>query len=366
MENHTNQLQIDKIDSFMKIESVIDKGFRWLNPKDFPETIRGFAWFNKEEIYRRLPKEPRFKIPEAVDTLADCTSGGQIRFTTDARKLAVKVRLSGTAGMVHMPATGQCGFDCYMESAGKMKFYGITMYNHRISDYEYTFFDGNENCERNIILNFPLYQGVQEVWVGVDEAAAVFKPYPFKNKKRAVFYGTSITQGGCASRPGMSYTNILSRLLDTECINLGFSGNGKGEPELAKIIGDIDNIGCIVLDYEANTIKEGSLKKTLGTFIEILREVHKEVPILVLSKIKYANEHFSSEGKNLRLELAQFQKDLVDKLRNQGDANIYFYDGSQLLGDDFDECTVDGVHPTDLGFSRMAYRLVDVIHNIMG
>lgn len=163
----------------------------------------------------------------------------------------------------------------------------------------------------------------------------------------------------------MAYTNIISRKLNVECINLGFSGNGKGEPELARIITQIERPGCIVLDYEANCVSQELFYKTMPEFIEILRSVHREIPILLVSKIKYALELIDGEMLKRRLELKEFQFNLVEELKRKGDRFIYFYDGEELLGDSFDECTVDGVHPTDLGFMRMAEKLTPVIEKIL-
>jgi lysophospholipase L1-like esterase len=218
---------------------------------------------------------------------------------------------------------------------------------------------------RNITLNFPLYMGVEEVLIGLDAEAEVVPPQEYSLKGPVIFYGTSITQGGCASRPGMAYTNILSRKMNVECINLGFSGNGRGEPELAAIIAQIEKPACIVLDYEANAGAEGVMERTLGNFIQILRKVHPYVPILVVSKIRFAREYYNRELLDNMQCLKQFQWDTVEFLKNKGDNHIYFFDGSTLLGEDFDECTVDGIHPSDLGFSRMAKGLESILTKIL-
>ena len=355
---------IEKLDANMKIDEFVDKGFRWLNLKDFPQMVFGFPWFENEKLYRRLPKDPMYKLPEMVDILAYCTSGGQIRLYTDSCRLAIRVQLSGPANMVHMPATGQCGFDCYVDVGHGMKYFNTTKYNVKNSNYEFLFFEWGCSVSKKVLINFPLYQGIKDVWIGVDDATTVLQPYSFESKKRAVFYGSSITQGGCASRPGMSYTNILSRILDMECINLGFSGNGKGEPELAKLISTISDLDLIVLDYEANSWKNNLLQKTLQDFIGILRTKYVDIPILVVSKLPYADEVFDQGKAQIRKNNIEFQKNLVNTLRKQGDRYLYFLDGSGLLGNDFNECMVDGVHPTDLGFYHIAQNMSLAIREI--
>jgi hypothetical protein len=222
-----------------------------------------------------------------------------------------------------------------------------------------------ERQPRAITLYFPLYQGVEEVQIGLEPDADISEPAKYASSKRVIVYGTSITQGASAARPGMSYTNILSRRIPLEFINLGFSGSGRGEPELAMLVSDISGPACLVLDYEANCPSPEHMEKTLPEFIRIYRDVHPDVPILVLSKIRYARELFDDALLEKRLRMQRFQRETVERLNRQGDRNIYFYDGSGLLGANFHECTVDGVHPTDLGFMRMADGLTPVLQKLL-
>ncbi|MCM0649863.1 SGNH/GDSL hydrolase family protein [Clostridium swellfunianum] len=347
------EINVQEIDKNMIIEDLIDN-FKWIMPTESPFKLSGFLWFSQDKCYRRLPKKPMYKLSEEVDILANCTAGGQIRFRTNSSSVAVKVKLLGAANMVHMTATGQCGFDIYAGTDEKVYYCGTTKFDHTKTEYEYTFFKMKDKLWKNIIINFPLYQGVEQIQVGIEASAEVQAPFNYKSDKKILFYGTSITQGGCASRPGMAYTNILSRKLNMEVINLGFSGNGKGEPEMAKLIASIENPACLVLDYEPNCISTDLLGKTLPEFIRIYREVHPKVPILVVSRISYAMDRYDEEISKARTERKAIQKNTVEKYKSMGDSYIYFYDGEALLGQDFEECTVDGIHPTDLGFSRIA------------
>lgn len=337
----------------------------WHSPKNSPFHIAGFPWLEQEGMYRRLPLTPEYPLPQAVDHLANNTAGGQIRFQTNSSRLSLKVRLTGVADMNHMPATGQCGFDCYIGSRGEQKYTNTTKFDHAQQEYEFALFAKNEAGYQHITLNFPLYMGVEEVLVGLDPDAEILAPPPYRIDKRIVIYGTSITQGGCASRPGMAYTNALSRKIDAEFINLGFSGSGKGEAEVAHAISEVPNPKLLVLDYEANSVSPELFRSTLPEFIRIYRGKHPKVPIIVLSQIRFARESFNRELLELRLARKRIQKDTVNAFREQGDKRIYFHEGENLLGDDFDECTVDGVHPTDLGFSRMAERLAPVLEQYL-
>ncbi|MBP1964483.1 SGNH/GDSL hydrolase family protein [Paenibacillus aceris] len=353
-----------QLDSNMQIETN-EKSLYWHSPLKPPFQIAGFGWLQGEGRYRRLPEKPAWELPQAVNLLANCTSGGQIRFTTDAISFSVKVKLKGAADMYHMPATGQCGFDCYLGGPGEQMYYGTTKYDHQLAEYESVLFANLNRETRDITLNFPLYQGVDELWIGLDPAAQLFPPPVYESKKKVIVYGTSITQGACASRPGMSYTNILSRRFNIEFLNLGFSGSGKGEPELAHLLAEIEDPACLILDYEANVSTE-LLQQTLPNFIAIYRERHRTTPILVISRITHAKERFEAQMAKDRADRKQIAKRTVEERRERNDANIYFCDGSHLLGEEAQECTVDGSHPTDLGFLRMADGLTPILQQILG
>ena len=359
------KVDVKKFDRAMRPGEAAGAELDWHSPKEPPIHLAGFAWFEKDRVYRRMPLEPPLPLPEAVDSLAHRTAGGQIRFQTDSRKLALRVKLTDVADMNHMPSTGQCGFDCYLGPTGKQRFLSVTKYDHHQTSYEIVLFELVRRERRNVTLNFPLYMGVSEVLVGLEQDAEILPPPPYDSDRRVVIYGTSITQGGCAARPGMCYTNILSRRINMEFINLGFSGSGRGEPEVARTIGAIERLALFVLDYEGNAGGIEPLRRTFPEFIRILREVHPTVPILAVSHVRFARESFDPNARDARRERRDFQNKTIEDLRVAGDENVHFLDGSTFLGEDFDECTVDGVHPTDLGFLRMADAMAPVIRGIL-
>ncbi|NND96969.1 MAG: hypothetical protein HKN47_06535 [Pirellulaceae bacterium] len=346
----------------MALEKADASGIRWLDPREAPFRITGLKWISSDKVYRRLPVKPDWEIRKAVDSLANSTAGAQIHFQTDSEKILVRVWLPRRSGMYHMPATGQSGFDLYVGPPGELQYRSTTRFDAGASKYEVTLLDESKQ-NRNVVLNFPLYNGVQKVQVGLVAGCSLTAPPAFDSEGPIVVYGTSITQGGCAARPGMAYSNILSRRLNLEFVNLGFSGNGKGEPELAKLINQIDNKKMVVLDYEANVSED--IRNTLENFIDILRFQNPRMPILVMSKILYSRETSGSNDARARQDRAEFQRRLVETKRSAGDQNIFFLDGSTLLGEHAYECTVDGVHPTDLGFLKMANTMEPVIKKIL-
>lgn len=345
------KIDIEKLDPNMTLEKADAEGIAWFDPRTPPFRLAGFPWIGEDNVYRRLPVEPKWPIREAVDSLANSTAGGQIQFQSDSTKILIRAKLRQASGMYHMPATGQSGFDLYVGQGAEQRFYGTTRFDAKATDYEVTLFTGSKT-NRHFTLNFPLYNGISSVEVGVMAGATIAPPLPYANDGRIVVYGTSITQGGCAARPGMAYPNILSRRMNIEIINLGFSGNGKGEPELAHLINQIPMKRLIVLDYEANA--GDSIRKTLPPFVDILRAEDEEIPILIISKIRYAGELHDPTKLRSAEDRARFQEDFVDARRAAGDLNVHFLDGGKILGEHADECTVDGVHPTALGFMKMA------------
>ncbi len=339
-----------------------DDGLAWRSAYEHPFQLLGFKWFEENgRVYCRLPKAPRVPVRKPVMSLAHHTAGGQVRFRTDSRRVVVRAQLAGFGNMDHMARTGQDGFDLYVGPAGRERFVAVT----RVSgpDIKATLFRSGVREMREFRLNFPLYCGVRTVEIGLESGARVEAPAPLESPGCIVVYGTSITQGGCAARPGMAYTNILSRDLNREVVNLGFSGNGMGEIELAQLISDIPGKDLVILDYEANA--NDGVRKTLGPFVDVLRAAAPRLPILVVSKVRYAEESIDPGALKRREDLRRFQREFVAARRAAGDARIFFADGAMLLGDNWWECSVDGHHQTTLGFERMAKALGAAVEEIL-
>jgi GDSL-like lipase/acylhydrolase family protein/SGNH-like hydrolase/esterase family protein len=360
------KIDVLKIDKNMTIKSVDESGLVWLNPNQSPFKLVGFNWFEQDNVYRRFPVNPEPILPEGVEALSNHTAGGQIKFRTDSQRIAVKVKLPARGGMHHMPVTGNSGFDLYLGDENRQIFYGVATFSVDAEEYTYEFPKLELPAMREVTLNFPLYNGVNEFAIGLEENASLTAPTSFVDDRPIVVYGTSIAQGGCASRPGMCYTNILSRKLNRPFINLAFSGSGRGEPEVAKHVASIENPAMYVLDYEANCVNAEKLAETLPEFIRILRATHPATPILVVSKVAYPREIFNPSGKNDREACKKVEIENVERCQAAGDKNIYFIDAESFQGEDFWECTVDGCHPTDLGFYRMAENLLPEIEKRLG
>lgn len=355
-----------KYDKRMRPDSSGLENVTWFSPYEKPFRLLGMGWKMEEGVYRRMPLEKEWNMPEAVYSLAWSTSGLQVRFRTDSRRICLYARLRGVHSMDHMPATGQCGFDAYIGEVGDMTFAGVARFARDKDEYKVTICNFPDSALRTVTLNFPLYQGLEKLEVGIDRGSRLVRASAPAIRRSVVVYGTSITQGGCATRPGMSYTNILSRRIDAEFINLGFSGSGRGEPEVAKTIVSLSTPALFVMDYEANSGGLEKMRETLPVFLEIIRKKWRRTPIMVVSKVPYAAEAYDAARLTTRLAMRNYQRATVASLKKAGDENIWFFDGGKLLGKDYTECSVDGVHQTDLGFLRMANALEKPFRKILG
>lgn len=356
---------IQELDSNMSMSSIGEQTYQWISPiKSDKMRLSGFCWLEKDQVYRRLPICGKGDLPEAVDALANCCAGGQVRFKTDSTRIAINAEFVDPHAMYHMPPTGQLGFDSYIGECGQMQFVATLNFDAKAKQYCVPLFEDIEKKMRTVTINFPLYNApLLSLKIGLEPECILQAPTEYNIKKKIVIYGTSITQGGCASRPGMCYTNILSRQIDAEFINLGFSGNGKGEPEVMDIIASILDMQLFIMDYEANICDD--IYQNLEPSINIIRSQNPELPIIILSRVGYGQENIRPENRIAAMKRRDFQKDFVEKRNINGDNNISFIDGSLFFDDDAGEYSVDGCHPTDLGFYTIAKKITPIIKQII-
>jgi hypothetical protein len=304
--------------------------------------VEGKGWENTESFWDRLPGKAKGSVTESVWGLSHHSAGICVRFTTDASSIQVRWSLRNTElAMPHMPATGVSGVDLYFrDKTGKWRFLGNGRPKEAVNTAPFSLTPGGE-----YILYLPLYNGVKSVEIGipVDKTLSTPELSARDGRKPILFYGTSITQGGCASRPGMAFTSIFGRELDIPVINLGFSGSGRMEPEMSDLLAELDP-SVYVLDCLPNMTND-MVKERLEPFIRKLRITHPETPILLAEDPSFRNITPTEKGRIARA--------VYEKLTKEGMKNLSFLPNEGMLGDDF-EGTVDGTHPTDLGMMRQA------------
>jgi lysophospholipase L1-like esterase len=313
----------------------------------FPDarlTVSGLPWFSEDSpTLRRLPLRLKDQFRSPVWSLAQQPSGGRIRFRTDSTTVGISAENPKFSNMHHMPSVGENGFDVYVghdymgsawpDAAGK-----ITK-EWRV---------GRERSMRDITLYLPLYKAVTIQSLSLDEGACLERATPYAIQKPIVYYGSSITQGGCASNPGGSCQAILERRLNADFVNLGFSGNGMGEPAVAEAICELDP-SCIVLDFWGNPSAE-QYAAALPPFVDILRKKWPRLPILVTGPFYFPAEAAGGDVARSLSAKRRTARELVQQRRKAGDRWLIFVDGLKMLNRDQTGGLVDGVHPNSLGF----------------
>ena len=320
----------------------------------------------KESPYDRLPISYKDKVREPVWELSKASAGITVRFHSNSTSISLKWTILNDFDMPHMASTGIKGIDLYTKynnkwryvtSAGALvgqkKYQNNEVASDSINEYELITNISSEFREYKLFL--PLYDGVTKLEIGIDSDAQIKKATP-NTKKPIVFYGTSITQGGCASRPGMAHTNIISRKLDVDCINFGFSGNGRMETPIIELISEIKASVYVIECLQNMNIKQ--VKERVLPLVKIIRKKQPSTPIVFVENMMYKTAFLD---KTIETELIQENlalKNEYDKILKNGFQNIFYIkDNQELLLDN--DGTVDGVHLTDLGFLRYADYLIE-------
>jgi len=192
----SGQTDATKVDPNMRVKKVVTDDVAWHDPRQAPFRLLGFQWIAQDSVYRRLPVKPKHTINAAVNGLANHTAGGQVQFRTDSRRIQVRVSLDGNRAMYHMAQTGQCGFDIYVGEPGEQVFAGVSRFSAGAKEYAVHLARNTTGKVQQYTINFPLYNGVKSVEVGLVKGAKFEAPAPLADDRPIVVYGTSITQGG--------------------------------------------------------------------------------------------------------------------------------------------------------------------------
>lgn len=350
-------MNIAELDPNMNVVTTLpDTDLVWLDVRKEPFDLYGFYNPRGEEVFRRVPKDVAERTSKNVASLAVHTAGGRVRFCTDSAKIAIKAEMHGICKMDHFPITGSAGFDLFVcPENGEDERYATTFRPaFEIEDgYESVKRFGTRQ-KRYFTINFPPYSGVKNLYIGLQNDATVDHGMKYLDAAPIVYYGSSITQGGCASRPGNIYQNIVCRSNRIDYLNLGFSGSGKGEDAIVEYMANLD-MSVFVSDYDHNAPNAEHLKKTHCNLYQKIREKHPDIPYIMLSKpdIDQGGYQNGLDRREVILETYRFA-------RANGDRNVYFIDGNSIFrGAYSDAATVDGTHPNDLGMWLMAQAIID-------
>lgn len=365
-----------EIDKNFTLKKVKETDIKWYDAKDGDFSVFGVFYDTEDKAFRRVPKRVAEKVSFAFEFLSTNTSGGTLRFQTDSPYIALKCTASNCGLLGNMSVFSQCGFSLYLNGAFSGVISPVLPEILRNStenivpkweesqsgktDYS---FDGilytgkNGICE--VEIDFPLYGNVKDLYIGLKDGSKILKPTAYKTTAPVCFYGSSITQGGGASRPGNEYVGLLSKMLNAEVLNLGFSGNCLGEQAVANYISGL-KISVFVLDYDYNAPTVEHLKNTHYAFYKTVCSACPNLPIVIMTR---------PCGKKFDLDRDERKKVILatyEKAKADGDENVYFVDGSKAIKESkFLNNTVDGVHPNDVGFLNMAKALYPVLKKLI-
>ncbi len=318
-------------------------------------TIEGQGWPESQlkAPFDRLPAKAEGVVRPSVWGLGRNSAGIAVRFASDSNRIEARWTLnSKNLALPHMPATGVSGVDLYVKGeTGRWHWVGCGFPYEQTNTA--TLVSGLPRGRHEFLMYLPLYNGVSKVEVGVPPGSKVEKAEPraADRSRPVVFYGTSITQGGCASRPGMVHTAIIGRALNVPVINLGFSGSGRLDPELAPLLGEID-ASVYVLDCLPNLNGKETAERA-EPFVKALRKLKPDTPILLVEDRYYTNGSVLAGPKKHNDDNHAALRAAYKSLKDAGVPKLFYLEGKDQLGDD-GEGTVDSSHPTDLGFHRMA------------
>jgi lysophospholipase L1-like esterase len=355
-------MDISTIDKNFSAGQVDENGFVFIDAQNTPFVIEGLPWLKANNgIYHRLElNSPASKVNDGVKELSWHTAGACIRFRSDSPEIMIRAKLAHSCDMNHMPRAGSAGFDSFFKMPGRKLLYNKTLQPNP-KQTELTGIVGVNPDKKfcDWVINFPLYGGAESVEIGLKTGSRIAPPRAHKIDRPVLFYGSSITQGGCASRPGNVYTSMLCRAVDAEQINLGFSGSARGELAMAEAINSLD-LSVFVLDYDHNAPDINHLQKTHEPFFQAIRKAHPQLPVIMVSRCDFA--YNSKEAVEICKKRRDVIKQTFDNAVKNGDKKVWFVDGETLFGSDLrDCCTVDGCHPNDLGFYRMYKTILPIL-----
>ena len=358
------ELKLEEIDKRLKMPTKIGKDdVVFYDIRRAPFEIYGLYSPQTEGDFLRMPREVAEATSQGVASLNKRTAGGRVRFSTDSKYVAIKCVMPSPSHMYHMAFSGSAGFDIYRDTDAGSYFCGClpSAVDFNGGEFE-TVLELHGEGMRNYTINFPTYSGFTELYIGLSESAKVGGGAKYAYDKPIVYYGSSITQGGCSSRPGTCYEAIISRKLNVDHINLGFSGAGKGEKAIVDYMASLDPL-IFVCDYDHNAPNIEHLEPTHLNLYETFRKAHPDTPYVMVTKPDFAKPRDNTDES---LRRAVIHKNFMKGIEN-GDKNLYFIDGESFFAGYADgaDCTVDGCHPTDLGFYFMAERIGFTLKNIL-
>lgn len=347
-------MRIEQIDKNMLVNKHISSDVEWFDALDAERfSLHGVYFEEETKRWTRLPSSVAAATNKGVEYLAHYTAGGRLCFKTDSPYLAVHCKVNGQG----KGWSGAASFDCYIDGEFRRIFQAIPIDEpikllSQISCRD----DGKVH---QMVLHLPSYAEIEDLLIGVKSGSVLQAANPYEDTLPILYYGSSITQGAFASRPGLSYQNYICRETMIDYINLGFSGSAKGEPAIREYLASLE-CSIFVMDLDHNLATPQELKAVHEPMYRAFRATHPTTPVIFISRPD------DYDGVQLRLEMRDVILENYEKALSEGDKNLYFIDGETIFGhENRQDCSLDGVHPNDLGFYRFYRTLCPLIKKIL-
>lgn len=357
MENYIN------IDQNMVVNDTIgDLPVIWHDVRKAPFSIYGLYKPETEPFFHRIPMEVGEATSQGVDLLQRECAGGRVRFSTNSPYIAVRAKYRSVGRSPHLTLVSTTGFDLYIDGEYSSRYVKEFRMPYDMQDRYEQVVELEGEKYRSYTVNLPVHATIESMEIGLKPGAEIGVSKKYRDIEPVVFYGSSIVHGSAATRPGNIYPLMISRMLNVDILNLGFSGRARGERPMAEWMATLP-MSVFVCDYDHNAPTPEHLEETHYAMYEVIREKNPEVPYIMISRPNYWTL-FTQQPEILK------RRDIIMtsylKARAQGDQNVYFIDGmSFFVGDHQNEYTVDGVHPQDAGFIKMADTIGAYIKHIL-
>lgn len=372
---------IEYYDANFKNLQIDKKSVEFIDAKTIKGALYGVYYSNEEKCYRRMEKHVAEKVSEGVSYLSSHTAGGRLKIKTDSPYIFIRAEVEAGSVMQNMAITGQWGFSIKENGLyqGVIMPTGNDIFNQLGN--EYATFQGMRylsNGEHDLTIYFPLYNGVKEVYIGVKKGSYIEKGSGYKHVTPVLFYGSSITQGGCASASCNSHVNMISEMLDTDVLNLGFSGNAKAEKVMCDYLAE-QKPSVFVIEYDHNAPTVEHLEKTHYSLYKTIRDKNPTTPIILASRPDVDRDYLNVDGvtheavvgfnENDNIEPTRrlkVIKDTYNKGISDGDKNLYFINGADYIPKELRPyASIDTCHPNSLGFYYMAKKTCELLKPLL-
>ncbi|MBE6536800.1 MAG: hypothetical protein E7673_02485 [Ruminococcaceae bacterium] len=347
------------IDKNMIVEKTVgDIDVVWRDVKEEPFMLHGFYEPLTEPYFHRLPSDVAEATSVGVSKLERESAGGRVRFSTDSPYIAVRAKFKAVGRSSHLTLISSAGFDLYVDGEFGSRFIKEFRMPYDMVDYYENAIHLEAGIMRSFTVNFPVHSVIEKLEIGLKPDSKLAAPRPYKNFEPIVIYGSSIVHGTAATRPGLTYPAMISRDLNMDYKNIGFSGMAKGEVAIARWMATLP-MSVFICDYDHNTPTDEHLENTHFRLYEIIREKNPDVPYIMISRPDFWT--MPRDQKSILNRRDTIMRSYL-KAREMGDKNVYFIDGISFFATthQFDH-TVDGCHPNDTGFIRMADSIGAVI-----